>query len=514
MIQSVFRMSIVKGDISKQEVDAIVVFTNSGLVPKDTLDETIRSAAGPGIFAFFRKSDGCSPSEVKIDPGFNLGAKNVIFIVGPVWQGEDLEEAIVLAECYRQSLDLAIQNGLKTVAFPAISIENGGYPADEAALVAVKAVKTVLSENASIENISFVSRDAETFKALESAFHAELSDELIPCSFESVEDLPPSKCIEIRKYLGYNDALIVMASQSGNGESLFSVPEDCHQTDFKNVSPINIGQIKIVPCSPEIKWVKKHKDISGYYEEELKLQKYTGFFIIAGLPDPDSEEFNLVRLQKILHDALVCAIEQGCRRLGVILPHTQDLISGQILADATIMAALDCKSGGFPPILVNLGYQDIVMERCLIRAYTHLADPDDLPLPCIRYIFKKGFSDFKIVLPEQNVVTRTPGTIFKRTWMIKFRFGKEGEREWCEYYANTRFLSGDTYERIYEDGEVIKFPALGGGMYSDEEYKKLYEGLTREDGILADGPYSGSFLINTGCCLGAGAEKDRKNKGP
>jgi hypothetical protein len=96
--------------------------------------------------------------------------------------------------------------------------------------------------------------------------------------------------------------------------------------------------------------------------------------------------------------------------------------------------------------------------------------------------------------------------------MIKYRFGKEGEREWCEYYANTRFIAGDTYKRIYEDGEVIEFPALCGGMYSQEEYKKLYKELTREDGILAEGPYTGSFLINTGCCLDAGEEKDRKNR--
>jgi hypothetical protein len=85
---------------------------------------------------------------------------------------------------------------------------------------------------------------------------------------------------------------------------------------------------------------------------------------------------------------------------------------------------------------------------------------DEIPLPNIRKIFQERFGSFEIELPEQDVINRTPGTLLEGSWMIKYRFGKDGEREWCEYYANTRFLWGDEHIKIYEDGEQVKLPAL------------------------------------------------------
>lgn len=152
-----------------------------------------------------------------------------------------------------------------------------------------------------------------------------------------------------------------------------------------------------------------------------------------------------------------------------------------------------------------------------------MTNSDDLPLPNIRNIFKERFINFDILLPDLDVINRTSGTIMKRTWMIKYRFGKEGEREYCEYYANTRFVSGDEHVKIYEDGEQVDLPSLSSGycykpgkeeearIEYEKEYQKIFQELTGEGGILEDGPYSGSFVINSACSLGV--DKDKEEKG-
>lgn len=147
---------------------------------------------------------------------------------------------------------------------------------------------------------------------------------------------------------------------------------------------------------------------------------------------------------------------------------------------------------------------------------------DDIPLPTIRTIFKERFINFDIFLPDDDVMNRTSGTITKRSWMVKYRFGKEGDREFCEYYANTRFVSGDEHVRIYEDGEQVDLPSLCTGFFCkpgheeearkkhQEEYRKIFEELTGEGGILAEGPYSGSFVINSACCQGIDDKEEKE----
>ncbi len=131
-----------QGDITQLKVDAIVNAANSSLLGGAGVDAAIHQAAGPKLLAFCKKLRGCSIGEAKLTPGFNLPAKHVIHTVGPVWKGGQNDEAELLASCYHQSLDIAADNTLSSIAFPAISCGVYGYPIEKA----VSIVKSVLLE--------------------------------------------------------------------------------------------------------------------------------------------------------------------------------------------------------------------------------------------------------------------------------------------------------------------------------------------------------------------------------
>lgn len=138
-------LTLAQGDITAQQVEAIVNAANASLSGGGGVDGAIHTAAGPELIAATRPLAPCPTGEAKLTPGFRLPAKYVIHTVGPVFGVAVAEEVDQLAHCYRASLDLALKTGIKTIAFPSISTGAYGYPIEEAAPIAVAAVKAWLA---------------------------------------------------------------------------------------------------------------------------------------------------------------------------------------------------------------------------------------------------------------------------------------------------------------------------------------------------------------------------------
>jgi len=158
------KIEILKGDITKLKVDAIVNAANTSLLGGGGVDGAIHRAAGPELLEYNRKLGGCKTGEAKISPGFNLPAKFIIHTVGPVWQGGNNNEDELLANCYKKSLTLAVENGIKTIAFPAISTGIYSFPLERATKIAVAEVKKFLNKNDFIEKVIFVCFDEKTYE--------------------------------------------------------------------------------------------------------------------------------------------------------------------------------------------------------------------------------------------------------------------------------------------------------------------------------------------------------------
>jgi O-acetyl-ADP-ribose deacetylase (regulator of RNase III) len=162
-------LETVLGDITTQEVDAIVNAANSSLLGGGGVDGAIHRAAGPELLAECRLLGGCAPGQAKATSGFGLAARHVIHTVGPVWRGGDEGEPETLAACHRNAVALAVELGCHTLAFPAISTGVYGYPAELAAEVAVTATAEALAGQDTVDLVRFVLFDEQTLAAFGAA---------------------------------------------------------------------------------------------------------------------------------------------------------------------------------------------------------------------------------------------------------------------------------------------------------------------------------------------------------
>ena len=153
------RIEVVHGDITGQDVDAVVNAANASLAGGGGVDGAIHAAAGPELARACRELGGCPTGDVRVTPGFRLTARWIIHAVGPVYRGGRAGEAELLASCYRRAIEVAAELGAASMAFPAISTGVYGYPRDEACRIAVDSVRAARS---GVEEVRLVAFDAGT----------------------------------------------------------------------------------------------------------------------------------------------------------------------------------------------------------------------------------------------------------------------------------------------------------------------------------------------------------------
>ena len=158
------KIELIRGDITKQHVDAIVNAANTSLLGGGGVDGAMHRAAGPDLLTECRKFGGCRTGESKITQAYHLPSKYVIHTVGPVWHGGNDREHELLAHCYKHSLQIAVSNNIKTIAFPSISTGAYRFPLEQAVKIALTEINDFLANNPTIEKVTIVCFDNATYQ--------------------------------------------------------------------------------------------------------------------------------------------------------------------------------------------------------------------------------------------------------------------------------------------------------------------------------------------------------------
>lgn len=199
------RVTILQGDITRLEVDAIVNAAKRSLLGGGGVDGAIHRAAGPELLDYCRVLGGCETGQATLTPGFKLPAKHVIHTVGPVWEGGGAHEDELLASCYRECLRVAEKNGVASVAFPAISTGVFGFPAKRAARIAAQEIAHFLENHALPERVLLVGFDAQATEILREA----LDSQQVPSA-----PVPPRLQLQFGDIVGMQVDAIVNSTDS------------------------------------------------------------------------------------------------------------------------------------------------------------------------------------------------------------------------------------------------------------------------------------------------------------
>ena len=189
---------LIRGDITREQVDAIANAANEQLMGGGGVDGAIHRAGGPTIAAecsaIRAKQGGCPTGQAVITTGGNLPAKHVIHTVGPIWRGGTVGEPELLASCYWESLRLAVEHGIKTIAFPSISTGVYGYPVAQAAVIALNAIRQFLKAHDGLDDVRFVLFDDATYGAYENALEGMSGNASSSDGREDHSAIGPAKC--------------------------------------------------------------------------------------------------------------------------------------------------------------------------------------------------------------------------------------------------------------------------------------------------------------------------------